>query len=398
VIIGFLDYWISGLQQSNNPSIQSRKLLLNLYRTRTRMKKLITAIIGAGTVSHLHAAALMNVEESDFIAVCSRSVERANALAQRYGVKAYTDIEEMIKANGVQAVMVCTPHPVHAEVALRAITTGAHVMVEKPLASSLTDCDAMIAAAKRANVKLAMISQRRLYAPVQRIKKAIDEGKIEPALGTVTLFGWRDRAYYESDPWRGKWKDEGGGVLVNHAPHQLDILQWLMGPIEEVFGYWANLNHPYIEVEDTALALIRFKSGALGNIVLSNAQNPALYGKIAVFGKNGAAVGAQTDGGAMFVPGISKIQEPPRNDLWTIPGEEHLLEQWQQEDAAFFERIDATTYYHQLQIQDFLRAICENREPMITGEEGRKTVELFTAIYLSQRDRTPIKFPLSLAA
>jgi predicted dehydrogenase len=276
------------------------------------------------------------------------------------------------------------------------MAAGAHVMVEKPLASSLADCDLMIAAAKRAQVKLGMISQRRLYAPVQRIKKAIEDGKLDqPVLGTVTLLGWRDRAYYESDPWRGTWRDEGGGVLVNQSPHQLDILQWLMGPIAEVFGCWANLNHPYIEVEDTALAIIRFRSGALGNLIVSNSQNPALYGKVAVFGRNGAAAGVQTDGGAMFVPGLSAITVPPLNDMWTVPGEERLLQQWQEEDAAFFQRIDATRYYHQLQIQDFLRAIIENRDPMVTGEEGRKTVELFTAIYRAQRDGINIRLPLA---
>ena len=359
------------------------------------MEKLKTGIIGVGKVAPLHAAALVNLEESAFTAVCSRSGERASALAQQYGVKPYTNVEEMIEKSDVQAVMVCTPHPAHAEAAIKAMAAGAHVLVEKPLAASLADCDAMIAAAQSANVKLAMISQRRLYAPVQRIKKAITEGKLDqPVLGVVTLFGWRDRVYYESDPWRGTWREEGGGVLVNQAPHQLDILQWLMGPIAEVSGVWANLNHPYIEVEDTALAIIRFKNGALGNVIVSNSQNPALYGKVAVFGRNGAAVGVQTDGGAMFVPGLSTITSPPINDLWTIPGEEDLLKLWQDEDAEFFQRIDATTYYHQLQIQDFLRAISANRDPMITSEEGRKTVELFTAIYRSQRDRKRIEFPL----
>jgi predicted dehydrogenase len=183
--------------------------------------------------------------------------------------------------------------------------------------------------------------------------------------------------------------------LVNQAPHQLDILQWFMGPTDELIGYWANLNHPYIEVEDTAVAIVRCKSGALGNIIVSNSQNPALYGRVAVYGKNGAAVGVRTDGGAMFIAGMSTITEPPSNDLWTIPGEEHLLEVWQREDADLFRKIDATRYYHQLQIRDFLHAVREDRDPMITGDEGRKTVELFTAIYRSQRDKRPIKFPLA---
>lgn len=359
------------------------------------MEKLKTGIVGTGKVAHLHAAALIELEESDFTAVCNVNFKGAQAFAGQYGVQAYADVEEMVRSGGVQAVTICTPHPLHAGPTIKAVRAGAHVIVEKPLASSLADCDAMIGAAREAGVKLAMISQRRLYAPVQRIKRAIEDGKLgQPILGAVNMLGWRDQAYYASNAWRGTWKGEGGGVLVNQAPHQLDLLQWFLGPISEVFGCWANLNHPYIEVEDTAIAVIRFRNGALGNVLVSNSQNPALYGKVAVHGRNGASVGVQTDGGAMFIAGMSAITEPPVNDLWTIPEEESLLPQWQQEDADFFRQIDATRYYHQLQIRDFLHAILENRDPMMTGEEGRKTVELFTAIYRSQRDNRVVKFPL----
>ncbi len=360
------------------------------------MTILKTGIVGTGKVAPTHAAALLTLPESRLTGVCSRSFESAQAFADRYHITAYRSVEEMIVKGGVQAVLITTPHPAHALPAVQAMALGAHVMVEKPLASSLEDCDAMIAAAIKTNVKLAMISQRRLYAPVQRIKNAIKAGKLErPILGTATMFGWRSREYYESDAWRGTWDGEGGGVLVNQAPHQLDLLQWFMGDIDELYGTWGNLNHPYIEVDDTALAVIRFKSGALGNILVSNSQNPALYCKVAVYGSNGASLGVQTDGGAMFIAGMSTIMEPPINDVWTLPGEADRLAQWQKEDRDFFQTIDSTQYYHKLQIQDFLQSILEDRPPMVTGEEGRKTVELFTAIYRSQRDRRPVKFPLS---
>jgi len=360
------------------------------------MEKIRTAIVGLGKVSHIHAEALKKLPESELTAVCSRSPGKIRTFADQYKVKGYTDVQEMVRDAGVQAVIICTPHPAHAMPTIQAVRAGAHVLVEKPLASSLQDCDAMIAAARKAGVKLGMISQRRLYAPVQRVKKAIDDGKIgKPILGSVTMLGWRDKAYYESDPWRGTWLGEGGGVLVNQAPHQIDLLQWFMGPVVELFGYWDNLNHPYIEVEDTAVAVLRFKNGALGNIMVSNSQNPALYGKVHIHGENGTSIGVQTDGGAMFIAGMTSITEPPINDIWTVPGEEHLLEKWKKEDSDFFHQIDATQYYHQLQIQDFLQAIIEDRDPMITGEEGRKTVEIFTAIYRSRRDNKPIKFPLS---
>jgi len=364
------------------------------------MEKVKVAIIGCGKVSDLHASALKNTPEAEFVAVYSRSPEKAKQYGEKYGVRGFSDIREMIAAAGVEAVIVCTPHPTHRDAAVAAAEAGAHVLVEKPLASSLQDCDDMLAAAKTAGVKIGTVCQRRFYSPVQRVRRAIDEGKIgKPALATVVMLGWRDENYYASDPWRGKWGAEGGGVLVNQAPHQLDLLQWFMGPIDTLFGCWSNLNHPYIEVDDSAVAVIRFRSGALGNIVVSNSQKPGLYGKVHVHGQNGASVGVQTDGGAMFIAGMSAIQEPPINDLWTVPGEEAMLAQWKNEDSALFNGLgNAMAHYFERQISDFLRAIIDDREPLVSGEDGRKTVEIFTAIYRSQRTGAAVKFPLSAEA
>ena len=358
------------------------------------MDKLKTAVIGYGKVAHIHAEALRDIPESEFVAVCGRDAAKARAFGDRHGVEPFTSVEEMV-GRGVQAVVVATPHPAHASVTTAALRAGAHAIVEKPLASSLEDCDAMIGAARAGGRTLAMISQRRLYAPTRRVREAIDAGKLgRPILGTVTMLGWRDEKYYGSDPWRGSWDGEGGGVLVNQAPHQIDILQWFMGEVDELYGAWANLNHAYIEVEDTSIAVLRFKSGALGNILVSNSQDPALFGRVWVHGSNGATVGVQTDGGAMFIAGMSSVTEPPINDVWKVPGEEDMLGRWQKEDADFFRGIDATKHYHRLQIRDFLRAILEGRAPLVPGEEGRRTVEIFTAIYRSQRDGRPVKFPL----
>lgn len=354
-----------------------------------------TGIIGCGKVAHLHAQALKNLEKSDFKAVFSRSLSKAQDFGIQYGVQAYDNISKMVTDQKLDLVIICTPHPNHREPTLEALNSGAHVLVEKPFASSLADCDAMILGAEENQKKVGVISQRRWYGPVKRVKEAIVAGKIgSPVLGTINMLGWRDENYYKSDPWRGSWKHEGGGVLVNQAPHQLDVLLWLMGDVDEVYGTWANLNHPYIEVEDTALAIVKFKSGALGNIIVSNSQRPGIYGKIQIHGSNGASVGVQPEGGSMFIAGMSSIAEPPVNDLWTIPGEESLLDNWIEEDTAFFNSIDPTVYYIERQIEDFLEAILEDRNPLLTGEGGRKTVELFTAIYRSQRDQKVVKFPL----
>ena len=359
------------------------------------IRKIKTAIIGCGKVSHLHAAALQQGSNTELTAIYSRSMKKAKEFADKYGILAFDDIDRMIREAGIESVVVCTPHPFHADAVIRAAGAGAHCLVEKPLASSLQDCDAMIQACKENRVKLGVVSQRRFYAPVQRLRKAIDEGKIGiPVLGTIQMLGWRDKVYYNSDEWRGTWTMEGGGVLVNQAPHQLDIFQWLMGPIDEVFGVWRNLNHPYIEVEDTAVAILKFKNGAIGNIVVSNSQKPGIFGKVHVHGSNGASVGVQTDGGAMFIAGMSSIAEPPVNDLWTVPGEENLLEGWKKEDSDFFNSINAMEYYMKLQNEDFADAILNDRQPLVSGEDGRITVEIFTAIYRSTRDNRPVKFPL----
>jgi UDP-N-acetyl-2-amino-2-deoxyglucuronate dehydrogenase len=353
------------------------------------------SIAGCGKVAHLHAKAIKNIPNARLSGVWSRSPETARNFAELYGTKAYTEIPRMILENDVDLVIVCTPHPFHRQPAVEAAEAGANVMVEKPLASDLRDCDAIINACKVRYVKLGVISQRRWYSPVIRVRDAIDKGKIgKPVLGTVTMLGWRDKAYYVADAWRGTWKMEGGGVLVNQSPHQLDLLLWFMGDVDEVFGIWKNLNHPFIEVDDTALAIVKFKSGSIGNIIVSNSQKPGIYGKVHVHGENGASVGVQTDGGAMFIAGSTGVAEPPVNDLWTVPGEEKLLKKWIKEDTLIFNKYDPTVYYMQCQIEDYLKAINDGSEPMVTGEAGRKVVELFTAIYRSTRDNAPIKFPL----
>jgi predicted dehydrogenase len=360
------------------------------------MNKLRSAIIGCGKMAQVHAQALKNIAETELVAVQSRSGEKVAATAARFGVKAYADIAEMIQQEQVQVVVICTPHPAHREAAIIAMQHGAHVLTEKPLAVSLEDCDAMLKAAATYNKQLGMVSQRRFLAPCRRIRQAIDAGKLgTPMLGTVVMYGWRDEKYYGSDPWRGSWAQEGGGVLVNQAPHQLDLLLWYMGSeMEELYGVWQNINHPYIEVEDTAVAIIRFKNGAVGNIVVSNAQKPGIYGKVHIHGSNGASAGVQTDGGSMFLPGQTTILEAPLNDIWTVPGDEQQLKTWQAEDTSEFNAGDPVEYYIRQQNRNFIVAVAENREPLVTGGQGRKTVELFTALYRSMKTRQSVRWPL----
>lgn len=359
------------------------------------MKKFRCAVIGSGKVGHFHAKAFNELESTELVACFSRKDTNVKLFAEKYSINGYTDVTQMFEKENLDVISICTPHPNHAEYAVLAAKYGIHVVIEKPLAISLSDCDDIIEAKKQYSVKMTTIVQRRFFRPCMRIKKAIDEGKIgTPILSTVNMYGWRDKDYYDLDPWRGSWDGEGGGVLVNQAPHQLDLMLWYMGDIDEVYGGWKNYNHPYIEVEDTAVAMVKFKSGAMGSIVVSNSQNPALYGKVHVFGSNGASLGVQTDGGQMFIAGMSGINEPPLNDLWSVPGEETKLDKYRESDTEFFNLIDSTTYFHIEQIKDFIDAIINDKEPLVSVEDGRKTVELFTAIYRSSKTGLPVKFPI----
>jgi len=357
------------------------------------MNRVRTALVGCGKVGRIHAHALATLAESEFVAVCDVDLERASALAAQYDLAAYNDVGMMLDLSKAQALCIATPHPLHARPAILAAKAGAHVLVEKPLAASLADCDAMLETAERYRIKLGVISQRRWYEPVRRMKAAIDAGKIgRPVLGTFTMYSWREPSYYQSDPWRGRWDTEGGGVLVNQSPHMLDLLQWLMDDqVAEVSGYWANFNHPSVEVEDSSVAILRFRNGGLGSVVSSLAQKPGIYTKVHIHGSNGASVGVETDRGATFIAGVSSILEPPLNDFWTIPGEEGLLAQFQAEDRSRFADLDAINDYHSRQIQDFLRSILEDRPPLVTGDDGRRVVALFQAIYQSNREGRSIK-------
>jgi predicted dehydrogenase len=345
-------------------------------------EKIRIGLIGYGKVANLHAEAITSITNGELVSVCGRNRSRRDSFAAARHIASRKTVEDMVKHDRVDAVIVTTPHPQHRDGALETFAAGCHALVEKPMALTLAQCDEMIAAAKSAGKLLSVVSQRRAFPACERIKKAIDDGKLgKPSLVQLTILGWRDAAYYQSDPWRGKWDTEGGGILINQAPHQIDLMNWFMGPIAEIQGYYDNFNHPYIEVEDSAVAVVKFKNGGMGSVLVSNSQKPGIYAKVHVHGSSGASAGVQTDGGAMFIAGMSTITEPPLNDLWTIPGEEKLLEQFRAEDEAFFKTINPTVYFFTRQLEDFCRAIQEGTPPPTAGEDGRETVKFIETMY-----------------
>jgi predicted dehydrogenase len=349
------------------------------------------AIVGTGKVANTHALAYTAQPGCRLIRVCDVDPVRAAAFGARHGARPAASLDEVLLDPDVSIVSICTPHPTHASLTIAAAEAGRHILVEKPMALTTADCDAMIEAAARSGVQLGVVSQRRWYETVRRMRRALDEGKIgAPILSTLELLGWRGPEYYALDPWRGTIAGEGGGVLVTQATHQLDILLWLAGPVAVVTGRHGTFNHVGTEVEDTAVALLEFQNGGLGMIVASNSQYPGLWGRIRIHGRSGASIGVEIERGTAFVSGVTSHVEPALIDVWTIPGEEHLVDAWREEDLARSEQVDPMTHYHGLQIADFIASVREGRPPAVTGRDGRAAVALFEAIYRSNDTRTSI--------
>jgi len=351
------------------------------------MEKVRAGIIGCGGIARTHAAALAELPEATFAACCDIDEVRARALAEQYGVPhVFTDIGELLNSGTVDMVLICTPHPSHAGIVIAAAAAGVHVLCEKPLTIDLGESDRMVEAAERAGIKFGGIFQRRFWPAAQRIHHAIEAGE----LGRLTLAEcqvriWRPRAYFEKDAWRGKWTTEGGGALMNQAVHAIDLFQWYMGPITEIFGRYATLLHgDYIDVEDTVVATVVFANGALGIIEAATTVRPDLGFKVAVHGTSNAMVSVweQPEGNAGVI------------DLWTVQGQEEHTDVFEEGR----ERVPGFPEFHRLQIQDFVRAVQEDREPAVTGAEARKALEIILAIYHSSRTGLPVRFPLDRAA
>jgi UDP-N-acetyl-2-amino-2-deoxyglucuronate dehydrogenase len=343
-------------------------------------RKVRAGLIGCGKIAAIHAMALNTLEEAEFVACCDLDESRAREMAAKYHVPGvYADMTTMLRESGVEAVLVCTPHPAHEAAVVAAAGAGVHVLCEKPLAISLAEADRMIAAADRAGVKFGGIFQRRFWPAAQRMRRAIDAGRIgTPTLGECSVRIWRSPEYFASDPWRGKWATEGGGVLMNQAVHAIDQFQWFMGKAVEVTGRYATLRHAkYIDVEDTAVATVAFESGGLGVIQAASTFAEDFGFRVAIHGDLG--------------PTISVWEQPEGqqgiNEVWGLPGEASFRTVWEWEERGK----PGFPLFHVLQIQDFLQAVIDDRPPAVSGAEARKSLAIILAIYESSRTGLPVR-------
>jgi len=344
--------------------------------------------MGAG-----HAQDIHRMPEARLVAVCDIDLKRLNDVGDRFGCKKYENYDDMLKDPEVEVVSIALPSGMHAEAGIKAAQAGKHIVVEKPIDVKLEAIDALIEAADKAGVKLAGVFQSRYNPLFRAMKEAIDSGRLGRLFGIhADLFWWREQSYFndvEHGKWKGTWAMDGGGSLANQGIHTLDLVQWLGGPVESVFGYMDIFGHD-IETEDKVSCVLRFKNGAIGTINTTTAAWPGDGETLTIHGENGT---------------IATTKRRSILELWKMRDDPDGTEE--QKMLAQFgtpeQRAKASTsgdarptvsLGHTPIFEDMVAAIREDRDPFITGRDARKPVEIMVAIYESCRTGKEVKLPL----
>jgi UDP-N-acetyl-2-amino-2-deoxyglucuronate dehydrogenase len=343
-------------------------------------------IIGCGMISRFHAKAVADIKGAKVTACFDSYTESADKFGAEIGCKVYHKLDDMLADKSVDVVTICTPSGVHAEPAIAAAKAGKHIIVEKPLDITLKRCDAMIAAAQKAGVILSTIFPSRFHESSQLLKKAIDAGRFgRLTMGDSYVKWFRTQEYYDSGAWRGTWALDGGGALMNQAVHSVDLLLWFMGPAVEVSAYTNTLAHKRIEVEDVAVATVKFANGALGVIEASTATWPGELKRIEISGDAGSAILREEDLAVWKFAKETKTDEAIRQKMASRT----------QTGGGAADPKAIGHHGHMLQFQDVLNAIKKGIKPLVDGPEGRKAIELILAIYKSAETGKPVKLPLA---
>lgn len=344
-------------------------------------------IAGCGAISRNHLEAFHALDNVEIVGVCDVDADRAKATAEIWDIpNAVASAEELLTL-GLDIVSVCTPHPTHEEVVLQAAAAGVNVLCEKPIATRLESAERMVEACENAGVQLGVLFQRRFWPASQKIRAAIDDGTLGKAiLAQCSVMLHRAPDYYNRDAWRGTWESDGGGVLMSQAVHQIDLLQWYLGDVAEVYGKVNTYRHAdYIEVEDSATAVITFTSGAMATLEASTAVSPNLGIQLRITGETGASASLTE-----FPEGSDG-----RLDLWAV-GERIVVEPVHPEGVE--PNVDLSVIngqlipFHKLQVQDFVQALENGTEPAITGKDALKSLRILLAVYESSRTGQPVRF------
>ncbi|MGQ9506060.1 MAG: Gfo/Idh/MocA family protein [Thermogutta sp.] len=343
-------------------------------------------IVGCGLISKFHARAIGDVNGAKLVACFDVTKESADKLAQEFGCRAYDNLDKFLSDPDLNVVTIATPSGAHMEPAVAAARAGKHVIVEKPLEITLDRCDAIIKACEESRVTLSTIFPSRFHESSQWLKKAVDQNRFgKLTLGDAYVKWWRTQQYYDSGAWRGTWQLDGGGALMNQAIHSVDLLAWLMGPVMEIQAATALLAHERIEVEDVALAILRFQNGALGVLEATTAAYPGYLKRIELHGNRGSAVMEEED--------IVKwdFADPHPDD--------HVIrEKMASKISGGGGASDPAAighHGHARQFADVVRAIETGTRPLIDGHEGRRSVEIILGVYQAAELGRAVSLPLS---
>lgn len=339
------------------------------------------AIIGAGNIGKIQAEAIQQIPEARVTVVCNRNEAAGRALADKTGATWVADYADAVARDDVDIVTICTPSGTHMEIAVAAAEAGKHLLVEKPIDISLARIDTMLAAVEKAGVVLACVFPLRFAQGVHKAKAAVEAGR----LGRLTLADcyvkwFRPQSYYDSN-WRGTWELDGGGALMNQSIHNIDLLQWLAGPVKSIMAQSATLAHD-MQTEDTASALLTFEHGGLGVIQGATSCWPGDRARVELHGDQGTIV---LEEGRIVVWKLADASEEEEHAMLT-------LETQQGSGAA-----DPTAIgyeMHRRQIVDLIEAIRTGRTPAIQGAEARKAVEIICAIYLAASNGHLVTLPI----
>jgi predicted dehydrogenase len=337
------------------------------------------AIVGCGMIARFHVRALREIPAARVAALVSRSGASAQQLLAETGLPpcpVFRSVEDAVRAPGVDAVVVATPSGAHREPALVAAGAGKHVVVEKPLEITGPRCQDVIDACARAGVRLCTVFPSRFGDASLALRAAVDAGKFgRLTLGETTCKWWRGQRYYDEGGWKGTRALDGGGALMNQAIHNVDLLLWLMGDATHVSGFTATLAHERVEVEDTAAAVIRFASGALGVIQAATSVHPGYPKTVALHGDRGSAVVEQDD--------VLRWDFAPET-----PDDRAVRERFAAKVGGSGGAADPKAIGHEghrRQLADFVDAVRTGRPPRVDGREGKKAVDLICAVYESAR-------------
>jgi UDP-N-acetyl-2-amino-2-deoxyglucuronate dehydrogenase len=335
-------------------------------------------LVGCGRISKNHFDALRKVDGLTLAAVADIDAERARRAGEEQGVPAFVSLDEMLQSGDVDVVAICTPSGIHSAQGAAAARAGKHVVTEKPMSLSLAQADELVRACDDAGVQLFVVKQNRLNPPVQLLKRAVDKGRFGRIyMANVTVRWQRPQEYYDAEPWRGTWEFDGGAIM-NQASHYVDLMQWLVGPVESISAKTATQARR-IEAEDSGIGLLKFRSGALGVIEVNVLTYPKnLEGSITILGEKGSVKIGGT--------AVNRVEH------WTFADyddDDKLV------DAASTNPPNVYGFGHEGYYRNVLAVLRGEAKPETDGRAGRKSLEIILGIYEAAKTGAEVPIPLS---